>query len=48
MEGRIRAYSGVDENGKPAVYVVEEDVREIAKYIRVEEGKAEGEERDGG
>ena len=48
MEGRIRAYSGVDENGKPAVYVVEEDVKEIAKYIRVEEEKAEGEEEDGG
>ena len=48
MEGRIRAYSGVDENGKPAVYVVEEDVKEIAKYIRVEEGKAEGEGEDGG
>jgi hypothetical protein len=48
MEGRIRAYSGVDEYGKPAVYVVEEDVKEIAKYIRVEEEKAEGEEEDGG
>ena len=48
MEGRIRAYNGVDENGKPAVYVVEEDVKEIAKYIRVEEGKAEGEEGNGG
>ena len=48
MEGRIRAYSGVDENGKPAVYVVEEDVKEIAKYIRVEEEETEREEEDGG
>jgi hypothetical protein len=44
MEGRIRAYNGIDENGKPAFYVVEEDVKEVAKYIRI----AEREESEGG
>jgi len=36
LDGRIRGYHGVDENGKPAFYVVEEDVKEIAKYFKPE------------
>jgi len=48
MEGRIRAYNGVDERGKPAFYVVEEDVKEVAKYIRIVESKESGGGEDGG
>jgi hypothetical protein len=48
MEGRIRAYNGIDERGKPAFYVVEEDVKEVAKYIRIVESKESGGGEDGG
>jgi hypothetical protein len=45
LDGRIEALQGVDENGAPALYVKEEDVKEVAKYIRLEE--KEGEEGGG-
>jgi len=34
--GKIRGYTGFDERGNPAFYVVEEDVREVARYFRRE------------
>jgi len=45
LDGRIETLQGVDENGVPALYVKEEDVKEVAKYIRLEE--KEGEEGGG-
>jgi hypothetical protein len=45
LDGRIDALQGVDESGAPALYVREEDVKEVAKYIRLEE--KEGEEGGG-
>jgi hypothetical protein len=48
LDGRIEYRYGVDEGGAPAMYVREEEVREVAKYIRFEgkQGK-EGEESGG-
>lgn len=40
LDGRIEAVHGVDEKGAPALYVKEDDVREVAKYIRLEEKEA--------
>jgi len=44
----VRGYAGFDERGKPALYVVEEDVKEVLKHLYPEgkEGKEGG--RGGG
>jgi acyl-CoA synthetase (NDP forming) len=48
LDGRIEAVHGVDEKGAPAIYVKEDDVREVAKYIRLEEKESvEGGENGG-
>jgi len=48
VEGRIRSLAGIDEKGKPAVYVLEEDVKEVAKYLRLERKEGEQGGGDGG
>jgi hypothetical protein len=48
LDGRIDALQGVDENGAPALYVKEEDVKEVAKYIRLEEKEGEEGGESGG
>jgi hypothetical protein len=48
LDGRIETLHGVDEKGAPAIYVKESDVREVAKYIRLEEKEGEEGEESGG
>jgi len=47
LDGRIEILEGVDEKGAPALYVKEGDVREVAKYIKLEE-KEDGQGEEGG
>ena len=47
QSGRVRGYAGFDERGKPALYVVEEDVKEVLKHL-YPEGKEGGEGGRGG
>jgi hypothetical protein len=48
LDGRVEVLQGVDEKGAPALYVKESDVREVAKYIRLEEKEGEKGEESGG
>jgi hypothetical protein len=48
LDGRIEVLEGVDEKGAPALYVKESDVKEVAKYIRLEEKEGEEGEESGG